>query len=255
VGQAFAWKDFKDALFKRLIGIYKAQRGSIVEAGGGAFLKRLAAEGYWSDDAYEFGKWQEVLRTPSGKFEFYSQNLAAGIQAIAGKTKKSPEELLQSWGFGGGLDDACLPGRTDFRWKGEEGRYPYVLLPFTPNTYAEGSGANLPLLQELVPYSGRPTWKTEAQIHPELAEKLGVRNRDWVIVESPNGSAEAVAYVNPGITPEAVRIARGAGHTAYGRFAKGWGANVMKLLGGEPDPLNGCVPMLGTRVSVRRRMS
>jgi hypothetical protein len=49
-----------------------------------------------------------------------------------------------------------------------------------------------------------------------------------------------------------VRVARGGGHTAFGRFARGRGANVMDLVVPGIDPLGGFPALLGTRVRVER---
>jgi hypothetical protein len=49
-----------------------------------------------------------------------------------------------------------------------------------------------------------------------------------------------------------VRVPQGSGHTAFGRFAKGRGANVMEVLAAGIDPLSGVPAVLGTRVRVTR---
>jgi hypothetical protein len=49
-----------------------------------------------------------------------------------------------------------------------------------------------------------------------------------------------------------IRIAQGGGHTAFGRFAKGTGANVMHLVVPRLDPFGGFPAWIGTRVRVRR---
>ncbi len=254
VAGAFPWKNFKEAVLKRVAGIQAAQRGSIVADTPAAFNKKLFAAGFWKDDGYKFEQWNEVFRTPSGKFEFFSQNLMNAVETLAEKVGKTPDELLASWGHTEGLDDVCLPHHDIVAMRGEPEKFPYLLTPYTPSTYAEGSGANLPWLREVVAFTGRPAWKTEAEIHPELAGKLGVANGDPLVVESVAGSIDVVAYIDPNIHVDEVRIARGGGHTAMGRWAKGWGANVMTLLDAEPDRLTGFSPYQGTRVSVRRKV-
>ena len=47
------------------------------------------------------------------------------------------------------------------------------------------------------------------QIHPEAAGERGIRDDDWVIVESPHGSIKMKAEVNPGIRPDTLMALHG----------------------------------------------
>ncbi len=183
-------------------------------------MKALETAGFWADETYAFEDWAGSLRTASGRFEFHA------------------------------------PEHVELAWKGDADRYPLLLLPYTPGTYAEGSGANLPWLQELAADLDRPMRTSEAEIHPDTARAAGIEDGDAVVVESPVGRIEARARVDRQAHPGAVRIARGGGHTAFGRWASGWGANVMELVSAaDLDPLAGTTPILGTRVSIRRAIS
>jgi anaerobic selenocysteine-containing dehydrogenase len=129
-----------------------------------------------------------------------------------------------------------------------------LLLPYRPSTYAEGSGANLPWLQELHVYAGRPTWTTEVEMHPSTANAAHIHSGDRVSIDSANGEQiEAVAWVSTDVLPGLVRVAQGGGHTALGRFAKTWGDNVMKLVSATGvHPLTGACSLCDTRVAIRR---
>jgi anaerobic selenocysteine-containing dehydrogenase len=59
---------------------------------------------------------------------------------------------------------------------------------------------NMPLLWEI----GCPNWKFS--INPKTAERLGIRNGDRVLVESPRGGIEAKAHLTEGIDPRVVRV-------------------------------------------------
>ena len=146
-----------------------------------------------------------------------------------------------------------MPGHDDVRWHGDPARFPLLLIPYKPNTYAEGSGANLPWLSEISVWTGRPTRVTEAELHPDTARAASVAHGDRLEIESPIGKIEVLARVTDGVAPGVVRIAQGGGHTAFGRYARGWGANVMRLVATAPtDPLSGIPPYCGTRVAIRR---
>ena len=123
---------------------------------------------------------------------------------------------------------------------------------YKPGTYAEGSGANLPLLQALVTEPGGSPWTTTAQIHPRTAQPLGIREGARIVVESPAGRIELPVHLQEGVWPGVVRIPQGGGHTAFGRFARGRGANVMELLIPSFDPYGGFEAIGETRVRVKR---
>ena len=246
-------KDLKDALKKRLVGIYRARRGSIVAEKGSDFLKEIYERGYWFDAEYQYERWDEVLRTPSGRFEFFSNTMLQRIRDAARTRGTSAEALLAELGVREDLDRLCMPRHGDEAWSGAVERYPYRLLPYRPSTYAEGSGANLPWLQELSVAGGRKVWTTEAEVHPETAAEIGVTTGDRARVESPVGEIDVDVRVDAGIPPGLVRIPRGGGHTAMGRFARGWGANVMRLVAGEGGhAITGFDVVIGTRVALRR---
>jgi molybdopterin-containing oxidoreductase family iron-sulfur binding subunit len=77
-------------------------------------------------------------------------------------------------------------------------------------------------------------WDTWAEIHPKDAAALGVKTGDRVRVESGRGQIETAAFVYPGVYPGTVAVPLGQGHTAYGRYATGVGANAA-MLGSSGD--------------------
>ena len=107
-----------------------------------------------------------------------------------------------------------------------------------------GDGANLPWLQELPDPLAQTVWTTAAELNPKTADQLGVAHGERIRLESPQGKIEARAAVSPAAPPDAVALAAGQGHTAYGRYARHRGANVFTLL----DP----AAWAGTRVKVSK---
>lgn len=251
--KAFAFKDFKDAMLKRVIGIFKAKRGSIVEANGGVFLTKLNKTGFWIDETYPYNQWENLLKTPSGKIELYSQILRQRLRERAEIANQPLAGLLANYQLAADFDRACLPNYTANLWHGDPHEYPLQLIPYKPNTYAEGSGANLPLLQELPLYKGRPLWTTEAQMNPDTAQAYGIAEGDRIEIQSAVSAIQVLVQLSNGILPGVVRVPQGGGHTAFGRAAIGHGANVMRLLSQDGlDPLSGVSPLVGTRVRVRK---
>jgi anaerobic selenocysteine-containing dehydrogenase len=82
-------------------------------------------------------------------------------------------------------------------------RYPLILSDYhTSKNYTAAWQRNLPLLREIQPYPA-------LHIHPDTASARGIKNDDWVIVESPHGWMKVKAELYPGIRPDTVMILHG----------------------------------------------
>jgi anaerobic selenocysteine-containing dehydrogenase len=112
-----------------------------------------------------------------------------------------------------------------------DGNGAYYLHPFPSVALGDGSGANKPWLQETPDPTTTVMWGTWVEIHPKTADKLGLQDDDVVRVISPFGEMEASVYRYPAIRPDTIAIPFGQGHTVYGRYAQGRGANLAVLLG------------------------
>jgi anaerobic selenocysteine-containing dehydrogenase/Fe-S-cluster-containing dehydrogenase component len=121
---------------------------------------------------------------------------------------------------------------------------PYSLIPspslrlhaFPHIYYYDGRGANRRWLQEIPEPVTNAVWGTWAEMHPETARKLGIGTDDVIEIEADGAKIETSAYVWDGAARDTVAIPIGEGHTDYGRFASGVGANVFSLLD-KPSPV------------------
>ena len=118
--------------------------------------------------------------------------------------------------------------------------------------FGEGSGANRPWLQELPDPTSSAMWGAPVELDPATASNLGVTNGDSVRVESAHGALEAPAYVNPAAIPGVASMALGQGHSNYGRYASGRGANPMSVVGDIRDPATGASALGPVSVSIRK---
>ena len=84
-----------------------------------------------------------------------------------------------------------------------------------------------------------------------FAHELGIENDDVVKIISEAGEVEAPVYVYPAIHPEVIAMPFGQGHTAYGRYAQGRGANPADLLGSHFNEA-GDLALAGMRVRVEK---
>jgi anaerobic selenocysteine-containing dehydrogenase len=105
----------------------------------------------------------------------------------------------------------------------------FFFLPFVHPILGE-AGANIPWLQEIPDPTTTVMWNTWVEINPETAHELGIENDDVVKIISEAGEIEAPAYLYPAIRPDVIAMPFGQGHTAYGRYAQGRGANPVSLL-------------------------
>ena len=105
----------------------------------------------------------------------------------------------------------------------------------------DGRGANKPWLQEMPDPVTKTVWQTLVEIHPETAAALDVTNGDHIKVETDQGTLEAPVFVYMGVRTDAVAIATGRGHSAYGRYANGVGLDPLSLLASVEDRAGGFV--------------
>ncbi len=106
----------------------------------------------------------------------------------------------------------------------------FYLFPFMSPILGDGSGANKPWLQETPDPTTTVMWNTWVEINPITAEELGLNNDDIVKIISSVGEIEAIIYLYPAIRPDTIAIPFGQGHSAYGRYAQGRGANPAFLM-------------------------
>jgi anaerobic selenocysteine-containing dehydrogenase len=135
---------------------------------------------------------------------------------------------------------------------GSETDFEFVLLPYESLKVGEGNGANRPWLQEQPDPMSTVMWNGWLDIAPGDAERLGIHTGDRVSVESPAGSVEVHAVLDPAVRPGMVCMPMGHGHQSYGRYAAGRGANVMALVGAALVEGTSAPAWAATRVRVTR---
>ena len=131
-------------------------------------------------------------------------------------------------------------------------QFPFEFQPYLSLQYHDGRGANLPWMQELPDPASSAMWDLPVEIDPKTAAKLNIANGDRVRVTSPKGSIEAFAYVHPAALPGVISMAIGQGHTHYGRYASGRGANPLSILSRTFEEATGVLVTGGTRVRLER---
>ena len=146
---------------------------------------------------------------------------------------------------GGVLAGELQLDAAEFAGEGE-----FFFLPYLSPTLGE-SGANKPWLQELADPTTTVMWSSWIEINPETAHELGITNDDIVKIVSEAGEVEAPVYLYPAIRPDVIAMPFGQGHTAYGRYAQGRGANPLNVLGAHFNEA-GDLSFAGMRVRVEK---
>ena len=150
--------------------------------------------------------------TSSGKVEFYNAKFADKTDATGRPVDPGPTYTPRDW-----------QPTAD---------YPLFLINWKEASHTHTRSQNNPLLMTL-------KRSNPLVINESTAARLGIANGDAVVVESPNGSVEAVAEVSRRIHPEVVGAQHGFGHVALGRVAKGQGTAFGGLNTVRYDPLSG----------------
>jgi anaerobic selenocysteine-containing dehydrogenase len=82
-------------------------------------------------------------------------------------------------------------------------KYPLILSDYhTSKNFVASWMRNVPYLREMQPHP-------VLHIHPDTASGRGIRDNDWVIVESPHGWIRVKAELYPGIRPDTVMMLHG----------------------------------------------
>jgi anaerobic selenocysteine-containing dehydrogenase/Fe-S-cluster-containing dehydrogenase component len=104
----------------------------------------------------------------------------------------------------------------------------YLVL-YTHPVLGDGRGANKPWLQELPDPATKILWQTVAEVHPETARSLGVKNGQMLEVRTQAGAVTLPAYLYLGTQRETIAVAVGRGQQRAGRYA-GSGVNAFELM-------------------------
>ncbi len=169
------------------------------------------------------------------------------------------DDILHQGGFWNDAAAAPAPRISDAKFEapsaaraGDPAQFPLAFQPYASLQHHDGAGANLPWMQELPDPVSSSIWGLPVELDPKTAAGLRVANGDIVRVESAHGSIDAPAYVHPGAIPGVVSMPIGDGHTHYGRYATGRGANPLSILAPTYEKSTGALVMGGTRVKVSR---
>ncbi|MFC1534234.1 molybdopterin-dependent oxidoreductase [Thermodesulfobacteriota bacterium] len=174
--------------------------------------------GYLKGDM-KYQKYKEKgFRTPTGKMELYSTILEGWDRDPLPKYTEIAESPLST---------------PDLAKK-----YPYVLNSGlrTP-TFFHSANRQIPWLREIRP-------DPLMELHPDVAEKHGIKEGDWVWIESPRGRIKQRAKINEGIDPRVIAAEHGWWYPEVKTPDHGWDiSNVNILTDNSPESTD---PVMGS---------
>ncbi len=262
VAAALPHADFQHYLRREADRIFSAETGAVfAPAVEQAWDRLLQASGWWSptfstadelwaqmqekggwwEPTYYFGEWQRVCRTPSGRFEFYSQ-------ALRGWADSHPT-FARANGLAPGDDVLCLPHQR--RLPEASPDYPLLLIPVEVLPFVGAEGAHLPYLQQIAGEHLYANWESWLEINPQTAARLGVANGDKVWVQSHRGRVPATARLYGGVRPGVVHLPLGLGQS-HGPDWACRGANPLAIVEAVPEPVAGIARTADTFVRIYR---
>ena len=115
--------------------------------------------------------------------------------------------------------------------------YPYILVTGRRiPVFFCSEGRQIPCLRQRHP---DPT----VEIHPETAEKLGIKQGDWVTIESPRGKVRQRAKLFAGMDPRIVFAEHGWWFPEYEDSTRGWQESNVNML--TDNSYENCDPAMG----------
>jgi anaerobic selenocysteine-containing dehydrogenase len=276
IAKNFPWENYKALLFYKLKGIFESKRGTVfidsfeeaqirfLEERGwwipkyksfDEFKKEILEKGGWWDPVYYYGKWGRVFRTPSRKFEFYSQLFEEKIRDSLKLEKgnlwesRKTEKKMRKLEISARGDRVFLPHYEQQETLEKKGAYPFFLNIYEPFPFFGGNGANQPWLQEIVGFHVKRKWDSWLEINPNTAKELGISENDLVWIESSAGRIKVRVKFYPGTMPRVLNIPYGFGHKV-GRWARNIGVNPIKLIGRNFDKLSGLIAKNTIKVKI-----
>ena len=155
--------------------------------------------------------------TPTKKFELYST-------------------LLEKWGYDP-LPQHREPPESPYSKPELYQHYPYILITGTRSPgFFHTENRQVPWLREL---HRDPV----VEIHPNTAEKEGIKEGDWVVIESPRGKVRQKAKLFEGMDPRLIGAQHGWWFPEKKDPGHGWDESNINIL--TDNAYEGCDPAMG----------
>ena len=186
--------------------------------------------------------WQQVREKSylRGKME-YRKHEKQGFSTPTGKVELY-STILEQWGYDPLPRYREIPESPVSKPQMAK-RYPYILITGARSpVFFHSEHRMIPWLREIHP-------DPLVEIHPEVAEKHGIKDGDWVFVESPRGRVKQRAKLTIGIDPRVVAAQHGWWFPEVKTPDHGWKESNINILT-DNDPEGYDVAMGSTNLRV-----
>jgi anaerobic selenocysteine-containing dehydrogenase/Fe-S-cluster-containing dehydrogenase component len=214
---------------------------SVARLMGGEMASSLDWPGY---ENWMQSYWNDVVR-PSVESQSAWEDFWPGVLGRGGHFTQRAAERIEVLDLSGSFD--ALRTRT-----AAESAAPELALVVYPSAHLfDGRGANNPWLQEIPDPVTKGVWDGWVEIHPQTAERLGIKEGSTVVVESSHGKVSVPVFLYAGLHPGVVAMQAGRGRSARPlRYASGTGASALRLLPVDADVTSGAPLWRGVSVKL-----
>ena len=185
-------------------------------------METLLEDGYWIDPEFPETLQAQQFETDSSKFEFSNSDINA------------------------------LPVYHSVRLAGDESFYPLLLVPYDTMRLASGYIGSPPFMVKALEDTVLTGNDVLVEVNPATAKELGLADRKYATLTTPQSKAKVKIYYFDGIMPGVISIPRGLGHTAYDKFLTGKGVNYNALSETVEDAATGLDAAWGVRAKLSK---
>jgi anaerobic selenocysteine-containing dehydrogenase len=182
----------------------------------------LVEKGYWTDAEFTAADWADAFETETAKFEFSNPDIAA------------------------------LPPYNPFKPKGDETRYPLVLIPYDSMRLTSEYIGSPPFLVKALEDTILTGNDVFVEVNPQTAKEFGLQAGKYATLNTPKGNARVKVHVFDGIMAGVIALPRGLGHTAYDKYLADKGVNINALMAPLQDPASGHDAAWGIRARLSK---
>ncbi|MGH7475712.1 MAG: 4Fe-4S dicluster domain-containing protein [Longimicrobiales bacterium] len=122
-----------------------------------------------------------------------------------------------------------------------DGTDEFFLVIYPSSRFYDGRQANRAWLQELPDPLSKISWGSWVEIHPNVADRLGLDIGHQVQVSTAAGRLVLPVWRHPGIREDCIAIQLGQGHREFGRYARDRGVNAVTLLRPQREDPSGAL--------------
>jgi anaerobic selenocysteine-containing dehydrogenase len=155
-------------------------------------------------------------------------------------------------GVKGPADQAFLPHFDPYIPVDESGFYPYLLAPVEQFKLVATALGNAPYLTKMLDDVTLEETDLVVHVHPETAHERHLKNMDRAKIKTAKGDITVRVHLFEGARPGVIFAPVGLGHTGFGYYLRGKGANPMEIVTAAADPLSGQALWWGTPANLTK---